>query len=272
MRYILLTTQNYRVIIVVSKQAVQFRKEIFMGRPGYMSLYADERTQQIFDEFVKIKGITKSTVLSEMLDIYMLCQDEELYMELKKKSLGVETAKQALLQRIDTKTVNDYIFMKLGTSHNVDGEPMDGFDTIEAYMRNCDENGLGYTWFSTESLHFGMAKKKVEYYNSLAEQGEKVQILFAIGEDVNDIKYSATVLQIVSGRDAVRCPGEEGSEPDEFNNGETAKIWIKIADIKEEHDLKAAMFNVRSTDANLKQVISNSQFHFGYVYLPDDEG
>ena len=24
-----------------------------MGRPGYLSLYADERTQQIFDEFVK---------------------------------------------------------------------------------------------------------------------------------------------------------------------------------------------------------------------------
>ena len=26
-----------------------------MGRPGYLSLYADERRQQIFDEFVKIK-------------------------------------------------------------------------------------------------------------------------------------------------------------------------------------------------------------------------
>ena len=43
-----------------------------MGRPGYLSLYADERTQQIFDEFVKIKGTTKSTALSEMLEIYML--------------------------------------------------------------------------------------------------------------------------------------------------------------------------------------------------------
>ncbi len=30
-----------------------------MGRPGYMSLYADERTQQIFDDFVRVKGITK---------------------------------------------------------------------------------------------------------------------------------------------------------------------------------------------------------------------
>ena len=70
-----------------------------MGRPGYLSLYADERTQQIFDEFVKIKGVSKSTALTEMLEIYMLCTDEELYQELLKKSLGVETARQELLRR-----------------------------------------------------------------------------------------------------------------------------------------------------------------------------
>lgn len=72
-----------------------------MGRPGYLSLYADERTQQIFDEFVKIKGVSKSTALTEMLEIYMLCTDEELYQELLKKSLGVETARQELLRRRD---------------------------------------------------------------------------------------------------------------------------------------------------------------------------
>lgn len=241
-----------------------------MGRPGYMSLYADERTQQIFDEFVKIKGITKSTALSEMLEIYMLCQDEELYTELKKKSLGVEVAKQVLVQRMDSREINDYIFMKLGTTHDVDGNAMDGYETVEAYMRNCDENGLGYTWFSTESLHFGMAKKKVNYYNSMCKAGEKVKLLFAVGEGVNDIAYSATVLEIVSDRDAQRCPGEDGSEPEEFANGEPAKIWIKITDIQEENNLKAAMLKVRSTDANLKQIISNSQFHFGYVYLPEE--
>jgi hypothetical protein len=241
-----------------------------MGRPGYMSLYADERTQQIFDEFVRIKGITKSTALSEMLEIYMLCQDEELYTELKKKSLGVELAKQMLMQRTDIREVNDYIFMKLGATHDVEGNVLDGYDTIEAYMRNCDENGLGYTWFSTESLHFGMAKKKVVYYNNLCKAGEKVKILFAVGEDVNDVVYSATVLEIVSGRDAVQCPEDDGGEPDEFANGEPAKIWIKITDIVEERELKAAMLKVRSTDANLKQVISNSQFHFGYVYLPKE--
>ncbi len=239
-----------------------------MGRPGYMSLYADERTQQIFDDFVRVKGITKSTALSEMLEIYMLCQDERLYLELKKKTLGVETAKQALLERTDVKAINDYIFMKLGASSDREGNILDGMDTMEAYRRNCEKNGYGYTWFSTESLHFGMAKKKVRYYNSLAESGEEVTILFAVGEEVNDIKYSAKVLSIASSRDSLPCPGEEGSIPEEFGGENEAKIWIQITDIREENELKAAMFNVRSTDANLKQVISNSQFHFGYVYIP----
>ena len=119
-------------------------------------------------------------------------------------------------------------------------------------------------------ISFGMAKKKVKYYNSLAENGEKVTILFAIGEDVNDIKYSAKVLRIASSRDSLFCPGEEGSVPEEFDGEYPAKIWIQITDIREENELKAAMFNVRSTDANLKQVISNSQFHFGYVYIPEN--
>ena len=113
-----------------------------MGRPGYLSLYADERTQQIFDEFVKIKGVSKSTALTEMLEIYMLCTDEELYQELLKKSLGVETAKRELLQRRDIRQVNDYIFMKLGSSTDQNGDSLDGHETMEAYMRNIEENGL----------------------------------------------------------------------------------------------------------------------------------
>ena len=94
--------------------------------------------------------------------------------------------------------------------------------------------------------------------------------MYQIDKNNHDIVYSATVLEIVSEREAQPCPGEEGSEPEEFQNGETAKIWIKIKDIENERNIKADMLRVRSTDANLKQVISNSQFHFGYVYLPED--
>lgn len=206
-----------------------------------------------------------------MMEIYMLCQDEELYTELKKKSLGVEVVKEMLIQGTDSREINDYIFMKLGTAYDIDGKPMDGNETLEAYVRNCHENGLGYTWFSTKSLHYGMAEKKVAYYNSLCQSGEKVKILFAIGENVNDVIYAATVLEIASDGDGQRCPGDVCSEPEEFANGEPSKIWIKITDIAEENTIKAAMLRVRTTGANVKQVISNSQWHFGYVYIPEEE-
>lgn len=242
-----------------------------MARQGYISIYADEHTQKIFDKFTKIKGITKSTALTEMMEIYMLCQDEELYLQLKKDSLGVDIAKQALIQRTDINCINDYIFMKLSDTSDVEDNPMTGTETIKAYERNCEENGYDYTWFSTQSLHFGMAKAKVKYYNEQVEAGNNVKMLFAVGEDVNDITYSADVLEIKSDRESLPCPGVRGTEPEEFASGDNAKIWIKIANIKPETELKAAMLNVRSTDANLKQVITNSQFHFGYVYIPEEQ-
>lgn len=241
-----------------------------MGRPGYMSIYADEKIQKIFDEFIKSKGITKAAALTEMLEIYMISQDEELYLNLKKEVLNIETAKQMLIQRGDVNAVNDYIFIKLGYSMDVKGKEMDGEKTIQAYINNIENNGMGYTWFSTQSLHFGMAKKKVDYYNKLIQGGGTVKMLFAIGGDINDICYSARIEELLSDKDQISCPDVPEAVPEEFGVGETARIWIKLSDIKKETNIKAAMLRVRSTDANLKQVISNSQFHFGYVYLQDE--
>lgn len=238
-----------------------------MGRPGYVSIGADGRTMQVFDEFVKIKGITKTAALSDMMEIYMICQDEELYMELKKKYLGVEVAKQELLERRDSRAFNDYIFMKLSFSYDINGNMIDGHETIKAYQRNEKENGCGYTWFSTNSLHMGMDKNKVKYYNQFAKKGEKVTILFAIADAYNDICYAATVLEIQSEKELSLCPGDAACIPKEFGESEKAKIWIKIKDIRQENNLTARMLNIRSSDANLKQVISSSQYHFGYVYL-----
>ena len=64
-----------------------------MARPGYLSIYADERTQKIFDEFTKEKGVSKSTVLSEMMQTYMLAQDEELYLKIEETILAIPEVK-----------------------------------------------------------------------------------------------------------------------------------------------------------------------------------
>lgn len=256
--------------MVIKTSVVHFERSDLMPRPGYMNIRVDEETQQIFDEFIKIKGVTKSKALSEMVEIYMLCQDEMLFLELKKKYLGVKIAKQELLERIDSQHINDYIFIKLGITYDKESKPLDGLQTINAYQDNMKNNGLGYSWFSTRSLHFGMARKKVNYYNQMINKNNKVTILFAIGDDINDICYSADVLNIVSDKDLISCPGEIESIPEILGTNEKGKIWIKIANLREENELQAAMFNVRSTGTNLKDVITTSQFHFGYVHLANE--
>ena len=163
---------------------------------------------------------------------------------------------------------NDYIIMKLNMATNANGNEMTGKEVLQAYMKNLQGNGLGYTCFSTQSLHHGMAPKKVAFYNECAKKGERVRILFAIAGK-NEIAYSADVQEIISNRDPIPCPCNAESEPKEFL-GEQNRIWMKINNLKEENDIKAFKLYFRTTGSNLKDVISKSQFHFGYVYQDDN--
>lgn len=239
-----------------------------MARREYLSLYADPRTREIFEKFLEIKGISKTAALSDMINMYMLCTDESLYNELYKESMGVEKIRQEVLDMKSEALENDYIIMKLNLATDVNGDEMTGQEVIQAYMKNLQINGLGYTCFSTQSLHHGMAPKKVAFYNKCAKNGERVRILFAIAGR-NDIAYSADVQEIISNRDPISCPCDAASEPEEFR-GEQNRIWIKINNLKEENDISAANLYFRTTGSNLKDVISKSQFHFGYVYQDDN--
>lgn len=239
-----------------------------MARQGYLSLYADPRTREIFDKFLEIKGISKTVALSDMMILYMLCTDENLYNELYKESMGVEKIRQEVLDMKSEALENDYIVMKLNLAANADGDEMTGQEVIQAYMKNLQVNGLGYTCFSTQSLHHGMAPKKVAFYNECAKNGERVRILFAIVGN-NEIAYSADVQEIISNRDPISCPCDAASEPEEFRR-EQNRIWIKINNLKEENAIKASKLYFRTTGSNLKDVISKSQFHFGYVYQDDN--
>ena len=239
-----------------------------MARQGYLSLYADSRTREIFEKFLEIKGISKTVALSDMMIMYMLCTDESLYNELYKESMGVEKIRQEVLDMKSEALENDYIVMKLNLATDVNGDEMTGQDVIQAYMKNLQVNGLDYTCFSTQSLHHGMAQEKVKFYNDCVKKGEKVRILFAIAGK-NEVAYSADVQEIISNRDPIPCPCNAKSEPKEFL-GEQNRIWMKINNLKEENDIKASKLYFRTTGSNLKDVISKSQFHFGYVYQDDN--
>ena len=242
-----------------------------MGRPGYLSIYADEKMKIIFDRFAKRKGKSKSQILTEMLEIYMLSDDEKLYLELRKESLNIDKAKNLIVERIDRTLCNDFIFSKLTYAYGEKGERLEGREVVEAYIKNLVENNLGYTWFSTNSMHSGMSRKKVKYYNEMIRQGKKVEFLIALAYPINDISYIATVSEIRSSKEGISRPEEVESVPEEFRNEGQAKIWLKLTNIQKEEEIKASMLKIRSTGFNLKTAIINSQYQYGYVYLDNDK-
>ena len=92
-----------------------------MPRPNYMTMPVSDSIQRVFDRFVTTKGITKTAALADMLELYMLATDENLYLQLKKEILNVEEVKGMILEKEsifnDSETLCDtFIFMKLGVS------------------------------------------------------------------------------------------------------------------------------------------------------------
>lgn len=235
-----------------------------MGRQNYMTITVADTIQDMFNEFVAIKGITKTAALNDVVEMYMIAKDEDLYLELKKKYLNVEGVKNMIADRDSQAdgSIPEFLFMKLGVSSTADGDELDGEDTIRIYIN--DQRNRGFTWFSTQSLFYGMSQDRVKHYNLQIAAGKKVKILFAVNNENfdNDIAFSADVLEIYSAKLPVECP-EEGL-PAEFD-GEKARIWIKIANIHDETQINASMLRITSTGRDLKQTISNSQYHFGYV-------
>lgn len=235
-----------------------------MGRQNYMTITVADTVQDMFNEFVTIKGITKTAALNDVLEMYMLAKDEELYLNLKKKYLNVEGVKNMIADRDSQadESIPEYLFIKLGVATTVDGDELDGEGTIRVYKD--DEMNTGYTWFSTQSLFYGMSQERVKYYNNKIRQGKKIKILFAVNNENydNDIAFNADVLEIFSAKYPVDCP--DSGLPVEFD-GEKARIWIKLSNIQEETQINASMMQITSTGRDLKQTISNSQYHFGYV-------
>ena len=139
---------------------------------------------------------------------------------------------------------------------------------MKLYVEHAKNNG--YTWFSTQSLFYGMSPKKVKEYNDKIKQGKNVKLLFALNSENydNDIAFSANISEIYSSKTPEPCPDGE-NYPREFK-GELARIWMKLTDIKEENTISASMLEITSTGRNLKQTIANAQYHFGYVSLKEE--
>ena len=238
-----------------------------MARPNYMTMAVSDTVQGMFSEFVTRKGITKTAALNDMLELYMLTADERLYLELKRKYLNADVIKNLLADRDSTQPAPEFLFMKLGESTLPDGTRVSARQMMQIYQDDLSRRG--YTWFSTESLFYGMSPARVKQFNQKIRAGQRIRILFAINDNLcdNDIDFSADVLEVFSAKTSVRGP-EPGACPAEFQN-EQARIWLKLENLAPEAAIRASMLQITSTGSDLKQTINNAQYHFGYVSFKD---
>lgn len=254
--------------IILSAGSVVQGKGNVMPRKNYMTINANETVQQMFNEFVECKELKKTVALNDMLEMYMLAKDEDLYLKLKRKYLNVESVRQMIEDR-DSNDLSvgeeNFIFMKLAISQDNQGNEYNGHETMQLYM--ADQVTRGHTWFSTQALYYGMSPKRVKDYNKAIQLGKKVTILFAIGRSAggnNDIAYKADVLEIQSYTVPEELPVNEYPK---VWHGAHARIWMKLENIVPEDTLTATLFQITSTGMDLQEVINNSQYHFGYISL-----
>lgn len=241
-----------------------------MPRSGYISVPVTSLMEAVFDDFVKAEGVKKTVALNDMLELYMLATNPQRYLALKQKHLNVEAVREMVLDRnldLDEGELADtFLFMKLGTWTDGHKRTYNGDQTMKVYIEN--QKSRGFTWFGTESLYSGMAKRQVEYFRKLIREGKTVKILFAIGSDggVNDVKYTAIVEEIESKPRPQPCPDPDAC-PKVWGSDGKARMWFKLRDLKEDTSISARDLIIRSTGRVVKDVISNSQFHFGYVKI-----
>jgi len=238
-----------------------------MPRANYMTISANETVQQMFDEFVARRGLTKTVALSDMLELYMLAKDEQLYLELKHKYLNSEAIKHELSKKDKGGDImKEFIIMRLSNDKTSQGGQHDGEKTMQIYL--ADQETRGYTWFSTNALYAGMARDKVKKFNNAINHGEKISIVFTISKasgSTHEIAYKADILEIRSSRQPETLPTIDYPS---IWHGEEATIWIKIENLQSEDVLKTNMFKFVESGEDLQDVINvKSQFAFGYITL-----
>lgn len=155
------------------------------------------------------------------------------------------------------------LYIKLGkdkvTAYN-------GRQVLELYKNFIKEQREA--WFPTNVLILGIAKQRKKELNKAIEEGQIVEIYFAIGrtyDDSNRIYARARILAIETEEDLMASP-EPFYTPKEWQTHQ-AKSWIKIGTFVdwEEVDNKVDDFIVVSSGKGLDQVIQKSQVHFGYI-------
>lgn len=233
------------------------------NRAKYLSLYADPQTQAVFERFLDEKNISKTTALSQFMEIFMLANDADLYLRLKKEILGVDAVQGLLAQQtqpagkcFDNFSTTDYGLLFRLT-------PRDGLCEEDILHGNQEiEHEFGYSWisFNGPSRGTGIHPTMLAEFHDRLNAGDLVPCYYMWG---NTIRYSAKVLDIFSGPEKIPCPGDLRTVPEEFRSY-LDRTWLKIKDLRPESDV--TVDNLLFKNGSSVRSALSSRFVFGYVH------
>ncbi|AKL96171.1 hypothetical protein CACET_c27260 [Clostridium aceticum] len=156
---------------------------------------------------------------------------------------------------------NIAIFAKLGLDATA---TYNGLETLKIYEEFCIKNKA--VWFSTNSLSTGMSQKKRQEFIKTIKEDSIVEIYFAVGkgsDGKNDIVYRGEVLDIQTDAQGISSP-DKNLTPEVWQQL-INKIWIKLESVKPSNGVTSNDFIVESTGNSLSDIISRSQYQFGYI-------
>lgn len=261
-----------------------------MSKEGYLSITGNPTTLLIFDQFVKQLGITKTAAITDLLEVYMLATDQDLYLKLKRDFLNVDAAKKLLEKR---------------TSNIKIASPDDTFNALWMRWKNFRYGGreyipdeifslylaviekLGYAVFGLNgpAAGTGFAPAKEERLRTLLAENGTVPFLISHGtkvayiaefdkflcrpEKFNLLNYDSLLEEFrLSGSDSDSVP-----VPEVFV-GERYRIWLRLRSLRKvtTDDLTAdeVFFQPKKNEEprSLETILTTTcQVPFGYIRI-----
>lgn len=202
-----------------------------MSKEGYINVTANPSTLLVFDKFTRELGIKKTAAMTDMLESYMLANNQELYLRLKQEVLHVDAMAELLAQRSRNIKVPrtqhfNALWMRWTNFENLVPD-----EIFSAYVSVMGKNKNGYCLLGINgpSAGTGFSAKNESHLRELLNTHGTVPLLISVSEN---LEYLALF-------DAFECRSEKfqpediNAIPPEFRN-ETEKymIWLRLTSLR----------------------------------------
>ena len=262
-----------------------------MSKEMYLNVTGNPTTLLIFDQFVKQLGITKTAAITNMLEVYMLATNQDLYLKLKRDFLNVDAAKKLMEKRtgnIKIASPDDTfsaLWMRWKNYQSNSGQEYTPDEIFALYVAVIKKFKYALFGLNGPAAGTGFASDKENRLRTLLDENGTVPLLISHGEKLAYIaEFDAffcnpeKIKLLGSNSDAIpdnfRLSGSGPHPiPDDFAN-ESYRIWLRLRSLRKvtDNDLTAdkIFFQPKKNEEprSLETILTTTcQLPFGYICI-----